>query len=637
MGSRSGTYSQFLFDEEDRYLGILMQEGVSVVDADLNNAYESFIAQIRRAIQFGIGDGSPNTGWKIEESVANNINNFTIKGGDGTIEGAGWIFEDGLQAIIPTDIEYDSANTDIHPQITALTDTVLTDTSADYITNELVGRDLVPDINFPGTTFSVLSNTTTTITVASGLLAASAVGDHYRMNLSTPGGPRTDTVFLDLYLDEVDSVEDPSLIHTITTGPAEAARRLKLRTYIKVAEGVAASVDFVDADGNQHFPVTLATFSRGVLSTVVTAQITDNRGTVSLVSPLTVQEQDGSPLITEVTTLKFTNDTVTDEGGGIVSIVTGGGASGSETRSLGISLFTDVSGGDPAPTAATMGEFKVLDFPDAVDNEVKFQFNLPVEWRDAAADNVEIRPVFALSGNGDGTDVIIEIEGSIQNTTVITAATTAISTTGISANEATLGPIVRTISDADIDDNDEIVLRFKRLGTDGGDGFTADFRLLSVIVQFVSSVSEGQIFSISFQQFSATDEPSPTQSTMSLFDVVDYDPDTDQEAKVQFNVPTQLETGNLTIRAKFAMSNSNTGVFKTNIEGSINNTSSFGPITTIFDPVDAADTLEIVNIGTFAVVANDEILLKVKRLASDVADTHTGNWRLSSIFVEFTS
>ncbi len=41
---------------------------------------------------------------------------------------------------------------------------------------------------------------------------------------------------------------------------------------------------------------------------------------------LTVEEQDGNPTVTNVNTIRVSNGTLTDEGGGVVSIVTGGGS-----------------------------------------------------------------------------------------------------------------------------------------------------------------------------------------------------------------------------------------------------------------------------------------------------------------------
>ena len=43
---------------------------------------------------------------------------------------------------------------------------------------------------------------------------------------------------------------------------------------------------------------------------------------------LTVEEQDGNPTVTNVNTIRVSNGTLTDEGGGVVSIVTGGGGAG---------------------------------------------------------------------------------------------------------------------------------------------------------------------------------------------------------------------------------------------------------------------------------------------------------------------
>lgn len=43
---------------------------------------------------------------------------------------------------------------------------------------------------------------------------------------------------------------------------------------------------------------------------------------------LTVEEQDGNPTVSNVNTIRVSNGTLTDEGGGVVSIVTGGGGAG---------------------------------------------------------------------------------------------------------------------------------------------------------------------------------------------------------------------------------------------------------------------------------------------------------------------
>ena len=58
----------------------------------------------------------------------------------------------------------------------------------------------------------------------------------------------------------------------------------------------------------------------------------DKDGTINQITAgggsgtLTVAEQDGTPSVTGVTTIRVTDGTLTDEGSGIVSIDTGGGS-----------------------------------------------------------------------------------------------------------------------------------------------------------------------------------------------------------------------------------------------------------------------------------------------------------------------
>ncbi len=53
-----------------------------------------------------------------------------------------------------------------------------------------------------------------------------------------------------------------------------------------------------------------------------------NGGSGGSGSPLTVEEVDGSPLVTNVNTIKVSNGTLTDDGGGVVTITTGGSGGG---------------------------------------------------------------------------------------------------------------------------------------------------------------------------------------------------------------------------------------------------------------------------------------------------------------------
>jgi hypothetical protein len=326
MGAYQGNYLTpgdpgAMFDEELRYLFLLNQAAVPVVDADRNDGMFSLAAQLRRIIENGIGDGSPNAGFRVDESGAP-TNNFLIKGGGGTADSAGRLFENGMPAVLYSDVEYTDNPVDprmkrIMPRSTALAATVLTDSAAAWVPNALIGRLLTPDIDTPGTTFAVVSNTATTITVVGDMTIAANAGDHYRLELTTPsGGARVDEVYLDLFFDEVTDVEDPNLIHAGLAPPQSAAWRLILRQYVRVVEGGTTPADYVDADGHQHYTVKIATLNRpDAVANILTAHITDDRSVISS-GGVELREIDGTPSIPNLTQLRVPNGTLTDLGGG---------------------------------------------------------------------------------------------------------------------------------------------------------------------------------------------------------------------------------------------------------------------------------------------------------------------------------
>ena len=92
-----------------------------------------------------------------------------------------------------------------------------------FTVNELVGRTLVPNIT-DGTGFTIISNTATTITVTGGsdMTAVADVLDSYLVKSSTPSGSdRVDTVWLNVYLDEIDYDDDTNLLHPIAGGNSD--------------------------------------------------------------------------------------------------------------------------------------------------------------------------------------------------------------------------------------------------------------------------------------------------------------------------------------------------------------------------------------------------------------------------------
>ena len=266
MGANNANISRYMYDETKEFQQLIFQQGKPLVDAEFNDAQQISYHLLRRFIQKIIGDGSPDQGFKIEGVGSNN--NFIIRGGGGTIETAGRLVVGGFQCILLTDRYYKANdNFECTPVSTDLTETVLTDTAANFTLggpdDNLVGRTLLPDITKPTFTYSITANTKTTITVSGSMLSAGIEkGSHYRVELSTPSGAdRTDEVYIDCYLDEIDGDEDSDLTHTLGM-QIETTRRFKLIHTVHVAEGGNTPASHIDSDANRHYTLKIATIQR---------------------------------------------------------------------------------------------------------------------------------------------------------------------------------------------------------------------------------------------------------------------------------------------------------------------------------------------------------------------------------------
>ncbi len=281
MGKNNANISRNMYDEAKRYQMLIHQQGVPWVEADENDRNWIFYNLLRRFIQNVIGNGSPDNGFKIVGTGA--ANDFVITGGDGTPDADGRLLVEGFQCALPTSRNYrGSDNFECTPVSTDLVETMLTDSSANFTLggpdDNLAGRTLIPDITQPNKSYTITANTQTTITISGDLLADGIqLGAHYRIELSTPTAGRTDEVYIDCYLDEIDSDEDPELKHTLEI-QIETQRRLKLIQNVFVAEGSATPAPYTDSDGNQHHLLKLATIQRYAGQAVINPQdITDER------------------------------------------------------------------------------------------------------------------------------------------------------------------------------------------------------------------------------------------------------------------------------------------------------------------------------------------------------------------------
>lgn len=282
MGQNTANVSRQTFDEANRYVQFVIQQGVPVVDSDLNESQESFYTQLRRSIINSIGDGARGDAFRVAAIPA--ANDFTVKGGDLGDEGPETLYVKGHQAQLLADEAY-SAAVETAPvstgfQTTTLSNDTLVDTAANYTPGALVGRVLRPNLESPSTFFTVVANTANTIQVGASMPATP--GKRYQLDLTTPGADRTDLVLVDVYLDEIDSLEDTDLKHTIDGVQFESTRRRQVVQTVRVEEGVTLPVSlpsgFTDADGNRHVLLPVALIEREAGNPQITSgMITDLR------------------------------------------------------------------------------------------------------------------------------------------------------------------------------------------------------------------------------------------------------------------------------------------------------------------------------------------------------------------------
>lgn len=284
MGASSADVSRRTFDERKRYVQDIIQQGVPVIDADQNESKETFYTQLRRAISNSIGDGARGDGFLVSALPADN--NFIVNGADLGDEGPETLYVKGHQAQLFADETFiaaaETAAVSVSFQTTVFANDTLVDTAANFTPGALVGRTLVPNQDDPGTTFVIIANTANTIQV--GATMAATPGKLYQLLLTTPAaGPnRLDLVYVDVYLDEIDTIEDPNLKATIDTIQVSSTFRRKVIQTVRVDEGVTLPValasGYTDADGNRHVLLPIATINRpGGNAQITNDMITDLR------------------------------------------------------------------------------------------------------------------------------------------------------------------------------------------------------------------------------------------------------------------------------------------------------------------------------------------------------------------------
>jgi hypothetical protein len=220
---KMGNFSRdtFKFNQLKRYVGVRMQQGVPILDADWNEQDDIRKHELRAFLKWFVGSGVPagNDGFRIMPHPEGKENDFIIKGGNGTADQPGRCLVDGWDVIINEDV--------------------------DYTKQELFGNNDLA-IQWDVDPLETLSPPTQE--------------------------QRIDTVYLDVWEREVDADEDNDLINTAIG--IETCVRIKREWVVRVAQGQTE----LPAPPQDHVFFQLAQLNRAMGNNLITQQdITDSR------------------------------------------------------------------------------------------------------------------------------------------------------------------------------------------------------------------------------------------------------------------------------------------------------------------------------------------------------------------------
>ena len=120
-----GNYAPELFNELKRYYLLQAQEKTSLTDAELRDLNELSNTFTRRFIQNEVGDSAIDDSFKIVQHPTDNVNNFSITGGEGTLDDPGVLFLKGFRLSLRNDIAYKDQTNNGDIESDAYTKTIL--------------------------------------------------------------------------------------------------------------------------------------------------------------------------------------------------------------------------------------------------------------------------------------------------------------------------------------------------------------------------------------------------------------------------------------------------------------------------------------------------------------------------------
>jgi hypothetical protein len=290
-------------------------------------------------------------------------------------------------------------------------------------------------------------------------------------------------------------------------------------------------------------------------------------------------------------------------------------------------------------TSGTKGTFDTRDHPDAVTTGQRLDFQIPDDY---ALSTITLRLTHAMSAAESSKAVRVEttvnlIDVSAGTTSELQAATPQTKTTP----DTTL--IVRedflTIQPGSLAPGDKLQFYVKRLGADGADTHGGDWQVMSYEVAYTSRIAVRDYLA-DVQLLDATDETLPGPGTKGTFDTLDYDATADEESKFQMQVPDAWDaTSDVQIALILAMSTSFSGnvLLRTEVELADLSAGTLVALGTqdflLTPPTDDSivRTVVIRSLAAAGLAPGDSFVCKVKRVASDGSDTHTGEMQLISV------
>jgi len=292
-----------------------------------------------------------------------------------------------------------------------------------------------------------------------------------------------------------------------------------------------------------------------------------------------------------------------------------------------------------APTLGTAGTATgTLDHPDAATTGQKFEITVPDDYDSG---NLTVSITYAMSTSYSG-NVRLETTAEIAQASAGTIDSASYPATGVTITPPTDTAIAKevllTIDEGDIQAGDQIVVLVKRIGADGLDSHTGDWRLIAYTYTYTGQLAARNVSQF-IALFSDTDETRPPAGLIGNISTLDFNPSVDREQKFEVLVPEHWDSySDGHVRFVFAMSTAVDAFVKLETEVEIANAtdgtydlySAEAQILDLDADTNPHRTVTVRSIPVAAMHKGDHVTIKIARRGTSGDDTHSGAWRLMS-------